>query len=80
LRLRFGCVIASTDWGKLAVLAPAFLIGGGIFLASMILLGRAFMQNFRESQHKGLIYVGLAIVLAAGVILTYLGIKLPRSE
>ena len=73
-------MIASTNWGKLAVLAPAFIIGGGIFFASMMLLLRAFMQNFRESDHKGLIYIGLAIVVVAGVILTYLGIKLPRSE
>ncbi len=72
-------MIASTNWGQLLILAPAFVIGGGIVLATMILLGRAFVENFRESTHKRLIYAGLVVVLIAGLILTYLGIELPRS-
>ncbi len=72
-------MVASTNWGQLLILAPAFIIGGGIFFAAMILLVRAFVQNFRESEHKGLIYAGLVVVLIAGVILTYLGIELPRE-
>jgi threonine/homoserine/homoserine lactone efflux protein len=73
-------VLATTPyWQRLLVLVPVFVVGIGMILAVLILLSRAFAQFVRESEHKNWIYVSCAIVVAAVVILTYLGIKLPKE-
>ena len=73
-------VIAATPlWQRLVILIPAFLVGGGLILASLILLVRAFAQYVRESEHKGWIYASLAALVAVTAIVTYLGIKLPKG-
>jgi threonine/homoserine/homoserine lactone efflux protein len=74
-------VVATTPyWQRLFVLGPVFVVGIGMILAVLILLSRAFAQFVRESEHKNWIYVGCAVVVGAVVILTYLGIKLPKGE
>jgi threonine/homoserine/homoserine lactone efflux protein len=73
-------VLATTPyWQRLLVLVPVFVVGIGMILAVLILLSRAFAQFVRESEHKNWIYFSCAIVVAAVVILTYLGIKLPKE-
>ena len=73
-------VIASApQWQRLLILVPAFLIGGGIVIAVMILLGRALVQSVRESGHKRLIYLSLVALAGLVALLTYLGIELPRE-
>jgi threonine/homoserine/homoserine lactone efflux protein len=73
-------VLATTPyWQRLLVLVPVFVVGIGLIIGVMILLARAFAQFVRESQHKNWIYVGCAVVVAAVVLLTYLGIKLPKG-
>jgi hypothetical protein len=73
-------VLASTPyWQRLLVLAPAFVIGAGAVLAVLILLGRSMKQSIADSNHKGLIYVGLVLMLIFVAIGTILGIKLPRE-
>jgi hypothetical protein len=67
-------------WQRLVILVPAFLIGGGIVLATCILLLRSFVQSIRESEHQRVIYLGLAALVGVVALATYLGIKLPRGE
>jgi preprotein translocase subunit Sec61beta len=73
-------VLASASrWERLIVLLPALVVGVGILLAVLILLGRAFAQTIRESGHPRLVVGGLAALAALIVVLTYLGVELPRE-
>ena len=74
-------MIAATPlWQRLVILIPAFLIGGGIVIATCMLLIRSFVQSVRESEHQRLIYLGIAGLVVVVALATYLGIKLPREE
>jgi hypothetical protein len=66
-------------WQRLVVLAPAIVIGGGLVIGVLILLGRAFADTLRESGHKRIIVAGLVALGGAVVVLTYLGVELPRE-
>jgi hypothetical protein len=44
-----------------------------------ILLGRAFAASVRESGHPRLIIGGLVALMALIVLLTYLGVSLPKE-
>jgi ABC-type anion transport system duplicated permease subunit len=73
-------MVASTPvWQRLIILAPAIVISIGVLAVVLMLLGRAFAQTVRESGHQRLIYAGLGVVAVFIVILTYLGIELPRE-
>jgi hypothetical protein len=72
-------VASAPHWQRLVVLTPVFLIGAGLVLGVLILLGRAFATSVRESGHKRVIIAGLAALAAAVVVLTYLGVELPRE-
>ena len=72
-------LVATTDWGRWVVLAPAFVVGIGLIAGVLILLGRAFAQTVRESGHTRLVMAGLAVVFGAVVLLTYLGVELPKE-
>jgi hypothetical protein len=66
-------------WERIVVLAPVIIVGVGLIVGVFILLGRAFAQSLRESGHKRAILAGLGLVVAAVVVLTYLGVNLPRE-
>jgi hypothetical protein len=72
-------VASAPHWQRLLVLLPVFIIGGGLVLGVMILLGRAFANSVRGSGHKRLIVAGLVALAGAVVLLTYLGVELPRE-
>jgi hypothetical protein len=72
-------VASAPHWQRLLVLAPVFIIGGGLVLGVLILLGRAFAHSVRESGHKRVIVAGLIALAGAVVVLTYLGVELPRE-
>ena len=61
------------------MLLPALVIGAGLVAGVLILLGRAFAVTVRESGHPRLIVAGLVGLAGAIVILTYLGVELPRE-
>ena len=61
------------------MLLPAIVVGAGLVLGVLILLGRAFAATVRESGHPRLIYVGLLGLAGAIVLLTWLGVELPRE-
>jgi hypothetical protein len=72
-------VLAATSWERTIVLLPALVLGTGLVCGVLILLGRAFATTVRESGHPRLILGGVAAVLGAVVLLTWLGIELPRE-
>ena len=73
-------MLASTPhWQRLVTLAPVFVIGVGLVAAVLILLGRAFAASMRESGHQRLILIGLAVITVLVVVLTYLGVSLPKE-
>ena len=72
-------VASAPHWQRLVVLAPVLVIAVGLFLGVAILTGRAFAQSVRESGHKRLIFAGLGVFVFAVVVLTYLGVSLPKE-
>jgi len=72
-------VASAPHWQRLVVLAPVFIVGGGLVLGVLIVLGRAFVHSVRESGHKRVIVAGLIVLAGAVVVLTYLGVELPRE-
>jgi hypothetical protein len=70
---------ATSIWEKLAIWAPAIVVGFGIVAATLILLVRAFASTVRESGHPKWIYGSLAALVGIVVLLTYLGVELPRE-
>ena len=72
-------VASAPNWQRLIVLLPVFLIGAGLVVGVLILLGRAFAQSLRESGHKRLILASLGVLVCAVVVLTYLGVELPKE-
>jgi hypothetical protein len=74
-------VLASTpQWQRLLVLAPVYVVGAGLVAAVLILLGRAFADSVRESGHTRLIIVGVVALVGVVMLLTYLGVSLPKEE
>jgi hypothetical protein len=72
-------LLAVSDVERWIVLLPALVVGAGLVFGVLILLGRAFAVTVRESGHPRLIYAGLVGLAAAIVVLTYLGVELPRE-
>jgi hypothetical protein len=72
-------VLAATSWSHLVIWLPAVVVGGGLVAGVFILLGRAFAATVRESGHPRMILGGLAALVGVVVLLTYLGVSLPRE-
>jgi hypothetical protein len=72
-------LLAATDVERWIVLLPALVVGAGLVAGVLILLGRAFAVTVRESGHPRLIYVGLIGLAGVILLLTYLGVELPRE-
>ena len=70
---------SAPHWQRLVTLAPVFVIGVGLVLAVLILLGRAFAASVRESGHQRLIFLGVVALVGVVVLLTYLGVELPKE-
>jgi hypothetical protein len=72
-------IAAASNWERLVILLPALVVGIGLVGAVLILLGRAFLASTRESGHPRWIYGGLLALVGVVVVLTWLGISLPRE-
>ena len=72
-------VLAATRWEHLVLWLPAAVVGAGLVGAVFILLGRAFADSVRESGHPRLIVGGLVALAGVIVLLTYLGVSLPKE-
>jgi hypothetical protein len=69
----------AAGWERLIVMAPLIVIAVGVSAAVLILLGRGLVQSVRESGHPRLIVGGLVALAGLIVVLTYLGVELPRE-
>ena len=69
----------ASTWQRALILAPALVLGGGLVLGVMILLGRAFAATVRESGHPRWFWGGVVLVFGLVVLLTWLGVELPRE-
>jgi hypothetical protein len=69
----------ASSWGRFVILLPALVVGVGLVAAVFILLGRGFAQSVRESGHPRLIAVGFVAMIGAVLLLTWLGVSLPRE-
>ena len=72
-------LVAASGLERVIIWLPALIIGAGLVGAVLILLGRAFAATVREAGHPRWIYGGLAALVAAVVVLTWLGVQLPRE-
>jgi hypothetical protein len=72
-------VLAATRWEHLVLWLPAAVVGAGLVGAVFILLGRAFADSVRESGHPRLIIGGLVALAGVIVLLTFLGVTLPKE-
>ena len=73
-------MVASTSvWQRFIILLPAIVISIALVVAVLSLLGRAFLENVRESGHQRLIYAGLVVLAVFIGVMTYIGIELPRE-
>lgn len=72
-------LVAAAHWEKTVIWLPALVVGAGMIGAVFILLGRAFAASVRESGHPRLIVAGLVGLVGVVMILTWLGISLPRE-
>jgi hypothetical protein len=72
-------VLAATRWVHLVVWLPAAIVGIGLVGGVFILLGRAFAATVRESGHPRVILGGLLALVGVVVLLTYLGVSLPKE-
>ena len=66
-------------WERVVVMAPLIVIAVGVTAAIFILLGRGLVQSIRESPHPRLIVGSLVALAGLIVVLTYLGVELPRE-
>lgn len=72
-------LLAVTPLERVVIWLPAAIIGIGIIGGVTILLGRAFAASVRESEHPRWILGGLVALVGAVVVLTWLGVELPRE-
>jgi putative Mn2+ efflux pump MntP len=72
-------LVATARWERLLTLAPVFIVGIGLVAAILILLGRAFADSIRDVRNKRLIAVGGVVLVGLVVLLTYLGVNLPKE-
>ncbi|HEX4518997.1 MAG TPA: hypothetical protein VH063_05385 [Gaiellaceae bacterium] len=70
---------AAHRWETLVTLIPLFIVGIGLIVAVLILLGRAFADSVRGIKHKRLLWIGVLASFAFVLVLTYLGVNLPKE-
>jgi hypothetical protein len=72
-------IVFATVWERVVILAPAIVISIALVAAVLMLLGRAFVENVRDSGHQRLIYAGLVVLAVFIGVMTYIGVELPSE-
>jgi hypothetical protein len=78
-------LVALTAWllawpfEKAAYLAPVIVVGGAAAVGLVILWGKVAFNSLRESQHPRRVVAFWLLGLGLLVLLTVLGVKLPRE-
>ena len=71
--------LLSWSFGKALTLAPVIVIGGAAAVGLVLFWGKVAWVQLRESRHPRRVLAYWAIGLALLVVLTVLGVKLPRE-
>lgn len=61
------------------LLAPALVFGVGLVAGVGVLLTRAAIESIRESGHPRLVVGAILALTGLGIVLTILGVELPRE-
>ncbi len=83
--LAVAAVVPLTAWvmawpvERAVYLAPILVAAAGVVAGLGVVLGRAFAASVRSARHPWFVIGSLAAVLLVGVVLTLLGIKLPKE-
>ena len=72
-------LFATGSWEKVVIWLPAIVVGAGMVLAVLVLLGRAFADSVHEWGHPRLLAAAAVGLVAVVVVLTWLGVSLPRE-
>lgn len=78
-------LVALTAWllswplEKAIYLAPVIVVGGAAFVGLVLLWGKVAWQQLRESRRPRLVIALWLVGLGLLVLLTFLGVKLPRE-
>jgi len=72
-------LVAASRWERFVILLPAVVIGAGLVAGVFILLGRAFAATVRGSGHPRWIVAGVVALAGTIVLLTWLGVSLPKE-
>lgn len=72
-------LLATSAWDKFFIWLPALVFGSGLLLGVFILLGRALADSVRDWGHPRLLAAGAVLLVAVVVVLTWLGVSLPRE-
>jgi len=72
-------LLAAGHLERIVIWLPAIVVGAGLVGAVLILLGRAFAASVRESGHPRWILAGIVALFGVVVLLTWLGVSLPRE-
>src|ERR671924_766912 len=71
--------LTDLSFERAVLLAPVLVVGVAAAAGLLVLWGRVGYQHFRESRHPRLIVGGTMAIVAVGVALVLLGVKLPRE-
>lgn len=64
---------------RVVVLAPVIVVVAAVVAGLAVFWFRAAVDSFRESKHPRMILGAAAAVIVLGIVLTVLGVELPRE-
>jgi len=71
--------LTDLSFERAALLAPVLVVGVAAVAGLFVLWGRVGYQHFRESRHPRVIVGAAVAIVAVGLALTLLGVKLPHE-
>ena len=71
--------LTDLSFERAALLAPVLVVGVAAAAGLLVLWGRVGYQHFRESRHPRLIVGTTVAIVAVGLVLVLLGVKLPHE-
>jgi hypothetical protein len=71
--------LTDLSFERAALLAPVLVVGVAAAAGLLVLWGRVGWAHFRESRHPRVIAGAAVAIVALGVALTLLGVKLPHE-
>jgi hypothetical protein len=75
----FAAWLMSWSFEKAAYLAPIIVVGGAAAVGLVLLWGKVAVNSLRESRHPRRVVLYWLLGLGLLVLLTILGVKLPRE-